>query len=94
MVGGHSQRVQELHFCMQRGEGGRVCDIHREPGPSLTPLYNSSNGIWGASNLGSLPPKKRSKAPHSDPILKGAARNLWKTSAIKFLGRSQEGGKN
>lgn len=58
---GHLRRVLELQFSMQRGEGGRACDIHREPRPSLTSLYNSSPGIWGTSNLGSFPPKKRSE---------------------------------
>lgn len=89
-LGGHLRRVLELQFSMQRGKGGRACDIHREPGPSLTPLYNSSPGIWGTSNLSSFPPKKECEPFHSDPVLKRVARETLETLAIKFSGLSQE----
>jgi len=66
---------------MQGGEGGRACDFHRGPGPSLTPVYNSSPGIRGTANLGSFPPEKKrsenlfhSVARLSDPVLERVAR--------------------
>ena len=81
---------------MQGGKGGRACDIHREPGPSLTPVYNSFTGISGTSNLGFFPPKKRRENLFTllhgtlTPVLKQVARETRETLVIKFSALSRE----
>lgn len=85
-----------LQFSMHGGKGWRAYDIHRDPGPSLTPVYNLSHGIWCTSNLGFFPTQKEVRKPfhfvawHLDPILKKVARETKETLIIKFSEPSQE----
>lgn len=43
--------------CREAREGGHVTSTESQD-PHLTPVYNSSPGIWGTSNLGFLPTQK------------------------------------